>query len=48
MVQGLQLENFLKALDVNVCQDFSKFIAPPSTAAPHIRNDLQRERESVY
>lgn len=45
-VQG-RPEILLKALDVDVCQDFSKFTTPPSTAAPHIRNDLKRERESV-
>jgi hypothetical protein len=44
-VQG-RPEILLKALDVNVCQDFLKFTAPPTTT-PHIRNDLQRERESV-
>jgi hypothetical protein len=45
-VQG-RPEILLKALDVNVCREFSKFTAPPSTTTPHIRNDLQRERESV-
>lgn len=42
-----QPEILLKALYVNICRDLSTFISPQSTAIPHIRNDLQRDRASV-
>ena len=45
-IQPGRPEILLKALDVNICNDFSKF-TDPSTAPPHIRNNLQREHDSV-